>query len=304
MNKTPHKKMSFRNAGGHVCPRTRATVVFLLLAVVAQASDARSVTLPHTESFDSQSSISDIAWVTEGATVTWLPTLGWRGGGATKITPPNTVNQGYGGVGSFDGFSTTSLNVRWLMNFGSSYATKTPGTKTIIMNRNSTGIPAGFEAFRPMLLENGNNRNGEETKWWYPCLQIECTMYNPNDRLDQPLELTSTQRINEWISFELEADLVARRVNLYIHTQDGQVSGLYASHDMATATREPSNSADYPIVMVQGIGFFWGAAVVPADANTYVLIDEVKMDSRYVGPPAGFLSDPPPAAPTNLRSSP
>jgi hypothetical protein len=145
--------------------------------------------------------------------------------------------------------------------------------------------------YRPMLLDNGNLRNGELTRWWYPCLQILCTMHNPADRFDQPLELSSGKRSNEWISYELEADLKAKRVNLYIHTQDARVKGLYATHDMNA--QESFDSTRYPIVMIQGIGFYWGTPdeLVPVeqrDDQTYVMIDEIKIDKQYIGPPKGF----------------
>lgn len=269
-----------------------AQILGVVLAGLYSTSNAdRSISLPHEEHFDSSAWYADLPWHTQGGTVTRLEQGGWKNSGAVKITPP-TVGQGYAGIGSFIGFGKqTQLNVRYLMNFGSSFTAKAPTGKQVIMNR-TAGRNQGV--FRPILQDNGNLRSGMQTKWFYPCLQILCTMHNPRDRFDQPFEVYANgRRANEWVSFELEADLTRKVVNLFIHTEDGKVRGLYASHDMNQ--QEKFNSADFPIVMIQGIGFFWHRAdeVAPVetrDNNTYLLIDEVKIDNKYIGPPSGFVA--------------
>jgi hypothetical protein len=276
-----------------------ATVALTVTCLPLSSQAGRSITLPHEERFDTNAWLSDLPWVGQGGTVTWEQSGGWGGGGAVKITPP-TLNEGYAGLGAFNGFGNqTQFNVRFLAWFGSSYAEKAQGVKHVIVHRGT--------ALRPMEIENVNQVNGELRKFWTPCLGTVCALRNPNDRTDQPFYVSGTHRVNEWVSIEFETDLLAGRVNLYIHTQDGQVSGLYSSFDMSRQESPPFTN--YPVTELQGIGFYWGqpdeyAPVATRDEHTYMKVDEVRLDSRYIGPPAGFLDNPPPGAPTNLRRAP
>lgn len=279
--------------------RTRLCIRICTLGMVLglSAMDVmadRSIALPHEEHFNSKTWLADLPWATQGGTVTWVENGGWRGSGAAKITPP-TAGQGYSGIGSFIGFGQQKrLNVRFLVWFGATFPEKSPGGKWIIMNR-TAGRAQGV--YRPMLFDNGNRANrhptGQLQRWWYPCLQTLCTMHSKNDRFDQPFFVSSTKRIEEWVSFEFEADLEKSKINLYIHTQDGKVRGLYASHDMRQ--QEPGRPEDYPIIMIQGLGFFWNRAdenapVAERDDNTHIKIDEVRIDTSYIGPPVDFVS--------------
>lgn len=252
-----------------------------------QSLAARNITLPHDERFESDSWLSDLRWVGQGGTVTWEPTGGWRNSGAVRITPP-TQNEGYAGLGSFQGFGNQNrFNVRFLVLFGGSYAETAQGVKHIIVLRGQGS------ALRPMEIENVNRVNGELRKFWTPCLGTTCALRNPNNRNDQPFYVSRTNRVNEWVSFELETDLVAGRVNLYIHTQDGRVSGLYSSFDMSRLESAPFTAN--PVTQLQGIGFYWGppeeyAPVSSRDQNTFMKIDELRIDNQYIGPPPGFLA--------------
>ena len=269
-------------------------VMFMPMQLLA----ARNITLPHDERFESDAWFSDLRWVGQGGTVTWEPTGGWGNSGAVKITPP-TLNEGYAGLGSFQGFGNqTRFNVRFLAMFGSSYAETAQGVKHIIVLRGQGS------ALRPMEIENVNRVNGELRKFWTPCLGTTCALRNPSNRNDQPFYVSRTNRVNEWVSFELETDLEAGRVNLYIHTQDGRVSGLYSSFDMSRLESAPFNAN--PVTQLQGIGFYWGspeeyAPVTSRDQNTFMKIDELRIDNQYIGPPRGFLGDPSPSAPSRTR---
>lgn len=272
-------------------------VVMTAASIPLSAYASRNITLPFDERFETSSWTSDLRWAGQGGTATWDEGGGWRNSGAVKITPP-TLNEGYAGLGSFLGFGNqTRFNVRFLAMFGSSYA-QAQGVKHIIVLRGEGS------ALRPMEIENANLINGELRKFWAPCLGTTCALRNPNNRTDQPFYVSRTSRVNEWVSIELETDLVAGRVNLYIHTQDGQVSGLYSSYDMNLQEDPPFTS--YPVTQLQGIGFYWGppgeyAPVGSRDENTYMKIDELKIDNRYIGPPTGFLNDPPPSMPLRAR---
>lgn len=271
-------------------------VALIAASVPVYVHAARNITLPHEERFETSAWTSDLRWAGQGGTATWDQAGGWRNSGAVKITPPR-LNEGYAGLGQFQGFGNqTHFNVRFLAWFGSSYADKAQGVKHIIVHRGS--------ALRPMEIEDGNVMNGERRKFWRPCLGTTCALHNPGNRYDQPFYVSRTSRVNEWVSFELETDLVAGRVNLYIHTQDGRVSGLYSSFDMSQEETPPHTNN--PVTQLQGIGFYWGtpsehAPVSTRDENTYMKIDEVRIDNRYIGPPAGFLGDPQSSVPAISR---
>jgi len=266
-----------------------------VLGVPLSSHAARNITLPHEERFETDAWQSDLRWAGQGGSVTWEQTGGWRNSGAIRITPP-TQNEGYAGLGAFQGFGNqTRFNVRFLAMFGSSYALA-QGVKHIIVLRGT--------ALRPMEIEHVNLVNGELQKFWAPCLGTTCALRSAGDRYDQPFYVSRTSRVNEWVSFELETDLEAGRVNLYIHTQDGRVSGLYSSFDMSRLESPPFTRN--PVTQLQGIGFYWGppkeyAPVRSRDQNTFMKIDEVRIDNRYIGPPAGFLTDPSPSAPPRAR---
>lgn len=265
------------------------------IACVAAAEAGISISLPYEQSFTAATSLDGLRWTTQGGTVTHIETGGWRGG-AIRITP-TTLNEGYSGLGNFFGFGDQQrINVRYLANFGSSFTARAQFEKTIIVHRRN-------DATRPMIISSANTSNGVIRRFWNPCLGIVCEAPQPGNRFYQPFTVSNTgERTNEWVSFEFETDLNSGFVNLYIHTQDGTVSGLYARYNMRNQETNPLASLIYEI---QGLGFYWGppgeASQRPQDSNTYVLIDELKIDNRYIGPPIGFLEDPPPAAPANVN---
>jgi hypothetical protein len=107
-------------------------------------------------------------------------------------------------------------------------------------------------------------------------------------------------RHEEWISIEAEANIETGDINLYVHTQDGVHSGLLTSQNfewpytgLDVAPENPTNTV---WAYIDILGGYWNEAI-PADPNNYFMIDEFKIDTRYIGPPVGFLADPPPGAP-------
>lgn len=307
---------SLRNTGCHTCPRALVTAVFLLLVVVAPVSYARNITLPHTEDFEADNSISDITWATQGGTVTWRANFGWRGGGGIKITAPNGANQGYSGVGSFGGFGNRNrLNTRFLLYFGSSFQQQVQYDKLIVVLRNEQGLDLG--TLRPLIHDNQRIVGGQLHRFWRPTRGVgeTGTPVNSNE-----FTLNGTNNINQWVCFEYEVDLIAGRLNLYIDTADGRHRGLSSSVSLAGEFAEVAAQnggvgrppTDFPIIDLQILGGYWGYgdgsdSGVPGsqrDANAYMKLDELVISDRFIGCPAGFLSDPPPSAPLNLRRAP
>jgi hypothetical protein len=97
-------------------------------------------------------------------------------------------------------------------------------------------------------------------------------------------------REEEWISVEIETNVASQYVRLYLHTQDGVFNGLYIQQTLDISLDDPT------WMRLDMIGGFMDAAI-QADPNNYFIIDEVKLSTSYIGPPAGFLADPPPKAP-------
>lgn len=266
--------------------------MIVLFLIPLSAIAARNVgILPHEEHFD-LNNYSDIVWLTQGATHTWMPGAGWQGGGAAKFTPV-TNGQGYCGLGQFNdlrgpqGEPITQLNVRWLMYHGSTWAEYGPegggALNKVLINVRSSGS-------RPMIIE----RNHNDYATWGACNGTECR-YEGGDfwpdgtdsfRVGSP----PNHREQEWISMELESNAATGTLRLYIYTQDGQLNGLYIERPIPTG-------GTWSFVDILG-GYMNQA--VQSDPNNYFMIDELKIDSTYIGPPQGFLSDPPPGQPGEL----
>lgn len=278
----------------------------LLAGVITVAQAERRITLPHRESFEGEGSVSDISWASQGGAVLWERTGGWRGGGGIRVAP-TILDEGYAGVGSFTGFAPqTRLNVRWLMYFGSSFQQQVQSSKLLILHRQN--IVRGFQ--RPMIIDDERIENGQVQRYWFPAIGYGNGPHSGQDRF----HVSGSEYADEWVCFEYEADLVAKRINLYIHTQDGRYRGLSNSLDMFVFEEDGENGthrppAEFPIYEVQILGGYWGRVdgselgVPPAqrDVNAYVKFDELVIDNGPIGCPTGFLSNPPPAAPSRLR---
>lgn len=269
-----------------------------LLAAAGTASAARQVTsFPLIENFDSTNYLTDLLFVSErlGATTTYLPTGGWRGG-AAKFTPP-TDNEGYSGIGQFVGLDqlptpTTQLNIRFLVFHGTSIPTRAPHVKMVIANRQANVD----RPLRPMIISSGSD-NG---RFYAPCHGTWCD--TGRARTDQLFYVDDY--LNQWVSIEFEIKLREEEINIYAHTLDGRVSGLIATnHFIDPNDHRPLT--DNPFSHIDGIGFYWGrpdeVSSLGFDANTYIKLDEVAVSNRYIGPPTGFAGSAPPESPANLR---
>lgn len=276
----PRRPCTTRPAGG------RAALIALFLAAASAAPDSRAARvitqLPHAERFDTPAYASDLVWTSEGATHVHVATGGWLGG-AARFTPPVT-EQGYAGLGQFllSGLATVpaQLNVRFLIYHGSSWNLHGPGNKLVILNRD--GNPG-----RPMIITRHWNE-GLPTQWetWGACDGTVCR-YQGGDfwpdgtdalRIGDP----PVGREHEWVSVELEADTATGMIRLYVDTRDGTLRDLYIQRPMDDTG--PGGTWSY----VDIIGGYMERATT-VDAETYFLVDELVIDSRRIGPPAGFV---------------
>lgn len=257
---------------------------------IIQTASAQT-TLPIVKSFDTANSYS--VNTTQGCTHTWVATGGWRGG-AAKFTPP-TTGEGSCEVWAFD-FSGMAqvpeqVNVRFLLYHGSTWREYGPNNKLVILNRNGN-------SGRPMIITQEATSNGETFETISACDGTVCKYdegggySRGGDRLkigNSPLA-----REQEWISIELEANTRTGMIRLYVDTQDGDLQGLYIERYMDDTGTGGTWSFG-------GIGGYMAQAI-RSDPNNYFMIDEVKVDSRYVGPPSGFTNAVRPQPPTSVTA--
>lgn len=275
-------------------------LVLLVGLLTTQAARGRIIDLPFVEKLDSANSINDIAWATAGGTVKWEANGGWRKSGGVKVTAPYIDgNQGYAGLGSFWVGKQMRLNVRFLIYFGSSFQEQLQTDKLLIILREENGVRLG--SLRPMIIDRSRADWGREHRYWRPCRGIvECGDVGPDK-----FTVSGKNNANQWVCFELESDLVAERINLYIHTEDGKHKGLASTVSLARERDEVASlnngivrpPTDFPIVEVQILGGYWnwsngrdgGVTGKRRDANAYIKLDEVAIDTKYIGCPAGYL---------------
>lgn len=255
----------------------------LLLAPMQSWAGRNVGTLPFEEHFDSDN-YGDLIWTTQGATHQWVAD-GWRGG-AARFTPP-TSYQGYSGLGQFLGLRDTNgntpsrVNLRFLIYHGRNWEANAANNKVVIKVRDDMDE-------RPMII----SRQHEDWVTYGVCMGTVCEYeggdYWPDGTDSFRIGNPPLNRSEEWISVEMESDTATGMTRLYIYTQDGALNGLYVERPITRG------SGGFSYIDILG-GYMDTAARV--DADTYFLIDEVKISTDYIGPPEGFLTDPPPAAP-------
>jgi len=267
-------------------------VALLLLFVASPSAWAERVinSLPFSLNFD-ENNYPDLLWLSSGATHTWMPASGWRGG-AAKITPPNV--EGYAGLGQFYinrlAVIPEQINVRYLAYYGPTWWEYGPGGKQIIINRDGN-------RGRPMIILRDGALAGQNWETWGACDGTVCKYEGGDfwpdgtDRLrigDRP-----AGREAEWISFELEANTRTGMIRLYVDTQDGALSGLYIERYMS----DTGTGGTWSYVDI--IGGYMQAAL-RQDPGNYFMLDELAIDSKRIGPPAGFVNTVTPRSPTNV----
>jgi hypothetical protein len=272
-----------------------ALVISLIFSLVPQPTLAeRAITLPFTEDFDSND-YTDLLWVEGSGSHSWESSSGWSGGAAKFVPPSSGPGQYIVGLGSFTGLNESQVNVRVLVYMGATYGESVGSVgygyqnKFIIIDKSDSGN-RGMSIFERWDSSPFHYSPGA-------CDDNTCHYENglgPYDLGDPPVywplgtdKFRSTDRQEEWFCFELEADLDTQTSTIYIWTQDGVMNGIYKTVPLA------DGSSYYSQVQVIG-GFYNG--YMTANADTYIMFDEVKIDNQFIGPPDGFLDDDPQAS--------
>ncbi|MDH5325912.1 MAG: hypothetical protein OEZ68_00420 [Gammaproteobacteria bacterium] len=287
------------NKTGYTLIKVKRVLVLLLFFCLSNNVFAgRGInSLPFSESFDSSTYAGDLLWVDGNlnASHSWTQS-GWSGGAAQFIPPIG--QEGYSGLGAFNGINDngaqiTRINVRFLIYHSSGFIPGNSGVNKLVIVRRTGGA-------RPMLLSNYYPQGNSRYMSYGACDGTDCAYQGGGSWPDGTDQLRigdgPTYRSREWISMEFEADLVAGTTKLYVYTTDGLLSGLYTQQVI------PQGGV---ITDVDIIGGYFGnsANFSTTTVNNYFMIDELVIDNSYIGPPAGFLQNPPPSAPevTDVR---
>ena len=83
---------------------------------------------------------------------------------------------------------------------------------------------------------------------------------------------------DEWICVEVETAPLSNEVKIYIDTQDGAFTGEYV-----TGTKTQS-------VMLSSFYWSYYNLIVGADADSHIGLDNIRVDSSFIGCPTGFGS--------------
>lgn len=275
----------------------RAAALALFVAAsfgnATTASAARTIrSLPHEEHFDTNAYASDIVWVVQGATHTYMPSSGWRGG-AAKFTPP-TTGEGVSGLGQFmfSGLTTIpeQINVRFLVYHGSTWNQYGPGNKLVIMNRDGN-------RGRPMVISRHIGDGTSRWETWGACdgtvCRYEAGDYWPDGTDSLRIGNVTGARERQWVSVEFEANTRTGMIRLYVDTQDGALSGLYVERPMD----DTGTGGTWSYIDIIG-GYM--AQATTTDPESYFMIDELKIASSRIGPPDGFANTVRPNPPTSV----
>jgi hypothetical protein len=259
-----------------------------VLLVPSVAFSGRPINLPMEEKFDTNSYESDLIWTSAGGRHEWVPHGGWHGTGAAKFYPP-TSGEGNNGIGQLEningGQGAAQLNIRFLVYHGPDWGNVRKPNKVAIMNRSN-------DTTRPMFISWYNEEGGWRSLG--ACEGTVCKYHNSGQDDYWPSEndtfrIGPGNRLGEWISVEVETNTITGKMKVYIYTQDGQEHGLYAEKDMVGAN-SPYGPGTPPIHYVDIVGgYFAPRGEAPYTDDTYYMIDELKVDDSYIGPPSGFI---------------
>ncbi len=276
-----------------------ALFAFVLFILPAVAFAGRNVTLPWTMNFDDNSWLSDLRLTECGGTSTHV-TTGCYGGGCMKVTPPTSpctgggINGGQTGLGwvTYTGSPTTEIHIRFLIKFGSAYATNVANGGGGLINK--------------FLLQDSPSRagilglNGSDTSGRYLAFGVlnageSYVFRTPPNRgwiEDALFRVSSTQHVNEWIAVEYWINTATARTGLYIWTQDGTFNGAAIENVPAEAG---INMTGFYISYFNCFGV--------ANANNYYMMDNFAVSRTYIGPPSGFGGSNEILPPPNFRKT-
>lgn len=271
-------------------------IPFTVFAGNVVRNSGANVSLPHTENFDGAGwdaanyLTSDECGGTARRTAT-----GCYSGDCLKVIPPTSactgggINGGAVGMGWYTYSGSRTMHWRFLIKFGSYYATgQTSGggglinkfllsdspTRASILGLNCTGSGSGRYCAWAVLDRNEvyHFRTPPHRGW------IEDSLFR----------VSSTSHVNEWIAVEYALNTNTGIGQLYLWTQDGSYNGILIDN-------VPLDTG----INMNGFYFSYYNSYGVSNPNNYFLIDDLVISTSYIGPPDGFVGKP--APPTDLR---
>lgn len=265
-------------------------IIIMIFSSAAYAG--RIISLPFEERFDNGDTWThDLSWLDCGASSRHYNTNGWNGGHADYQPPPNACAGGgsnrNGGMSAFarlEGFSAPQLNIRFLIKIGPDYAEDLAdgggGKENKLID-----VHGGSGHRFGVLSLNWTNQNGTYLALgtWADYSVVTYTnagrgwIEDAEFRID---ENGSNQYTNEWICVEYEIRPSNNTQTIYVWTQDGAFSG-----PTVIATKTQSGNMSYA-----DIGGYFNAYMPTVRDTNHLKFDEIKLDTSFIGPPAGFGS--------------
>ncbi|MBM9605736.1 polysaccharide lyase [Desulfopila inferna] len=259
--------------------------------VADMIGSGRNITsFPHHENFNSTEYVDALVLQYDDiSTFTHESSGGWQGSGAPKFTFVSGSNEKGSGLGvwnlpSGSGSRVKRINIRWLAYYGSGYHNaQTSEVKTLIVRRSNADFSGiGDSGQRGMILEHHNS--AEQSP--YICENIECGGQEPPE--PGKTRFNIVDHLEEWISFEAELDLNTGVFSLFIDTLDGEQNSEGGRSPYQTYTYVDTSNWWYHVQRIMG---YWEArSFSGSDPTAYFKLDEVVIDTNYIGPPSGFGS--------------
>jgi Polysaccharide lyase len=227
---------------------------------------------PYVQDFQNQSSFNGMLQINPSITRYEHSEDGWSGRCVKLYLQDYNAEDSSGLGGIYFPANTTRLNMRWLQKYGPDFINliQREEWKLLIFRRGG--------ASRLMVLDWHRNTVGNN-RTLRPCLNIDC-VERPNLQ-----ELSIDDYLGEWISIEVEIDTAQRMMYLYIATLDGRFDG-----STPFASKAITSGAVDSIDIWAG---YWEGSNGASNQH-YIAIDELKFDTQFIGPPAGFGTGTPP----------
>ena len=264
-------------------------LIFLPITVFAGSvvtNSGANVSLPHTQNFDGAGWDANNYLTSDecGGTARRTST-GCYSGDCLKVIPPTSpctgggINGGAVGMGWYTYAGTRTLHWRFLIKFGSAYASsQTSGggglinkfllsdspTRVSILGFNCSDIGGRFCAWAVLDRNEVYHFRTPPHRGW-----IEDSLFR----------VSSTSHVNEWIAVEYALNTNTGIGKLYLWTQDGSSNGILIDN-------VPLDTG----INMNGFYFSYYNSYGVSNPNNYFLMDEFVISTSFIGPPEGFVN--------------
>lgn len=239
-------------------------------------------------------------------TSTIVDNLEWRNSRAYKVDLKPGQGDWEVGIGMFrhdfpvvlGGMRPGSIYIRILIKYSADYhlAQDPEEVKDIILRRcNSNCSDEADSSLRGIVLHWHNGGND------YPTIGENIGSRSQT----QPgfHDFATPDYAGAWICFEYELDLLEGAYRIYLDTEDGKYrsNGGTTPYSVLMPLSGAGEKAWHHVNRIFGYMEGYQAHTTGSGYEVHYLLDEVKIDTVYIGPPEGFHTAAPPSGPANLR---